>query len=106
MVATEPFKACTACGSYWVDYQEFVTDRELRVEGFQASGIAPEYDMILVTHRCGTTLAVWVDALRALADEAPAGRAEPYSPRTVPAWVQPILTCLRRHELPPALASA
>jgi len=33
-------------------------------------------------------------------------RAEPYSPRTVPAWVQPILTCLRRHELPSALASA
>jgi hypothetical protein len=106
MAAAEPFKACTACGRYWIDYREFVTDRELRVRGFQASGVAPEYDMILVTHRCGTTLAVWADALRALAGGTPIGPAEPYSPRTVPAWVQPILTCLRRHELPSALASA
>ncbi|MBM3499240.1 MAG: hypothetical protein FJX74_11285 [Armatimonadetes bacterium] len=100
MATTEPFKECTACGTHWGDYREFVIDRELRVEGFQASHVAPEYDLILVTHRCGTTLAVWADALRVLADE-PAGAApEPYVPEARPAWVAPVLACLRRHELP------
>lgn len=102
MAATEPFKACTACGSYWADYREFVTDRELRVEGFQPSRVAPEYDLVLVTHRCGTTLAVWAQALRALIDGCAAPAAEPPFDGVDPPWVQPLLACLRRHELPSA----
>jgi hypothetical protein len=103
MPTGEPFKECTACGSYWEDYREFVTDRNLRVEGFQASHVAPEYDLILVTHRCGTTLAVWADALRVLADDPAGPSPEQYVPEADPSWVTPVLACLRRHELPPDL---
>jgi hypothetical protein len=102
MPTSEPFKVCPFCGTSWPDYREFITDRALRVAGFQPSLVAPKYHLILVTHRtayCGTTLAVWADRLRVLLyDDWRECMGEHDT-----SWVHHVLKWLRRHELPPHL---
>jgi hypothetical protein len=122
----EPFKECSLCGTAWENLAAFVCDPDLAVEGYQACHVAPEWSLILLTHTspgCGTTLAVRASALKHL-DDGSAGRFGVANPLTLlglcrehpqleaPAaeaevpWVQSVLQCLRRHELPPHLATA
>ncbi len=123
MSAVEPFKRCTLCGTVWADCWEFIADRSLRVDGYQASLVAPEYCFVLVTHRvqgCGTTLAISAEALRALYDWSH-GTASPGDLETrgglcldqtaaeetalegEAAWMGQVLAWLRRHEVSPDL---
>jgi hypothetical protein len=125
MSSVEPFKRCTLCGTVWADCWQFIADRNLRVDGYQSSLVAPEYCFILVTHRvtgCGTTLAVSAGALRALY-EGSHGRtaqggaetrggpgldqiaADETAPEGEPAWVSQIVAWLSRHEVLPPLAA-
>ena len=120
-----PFKQCSLCAATWQVYQDFVTDPELQVEGYQACFDDPDEGLILVTHRvkgCGTTLALrakvfkrlyggpwWperrtglADCLRLCLDK---GRLEECTAECALAWVRQAIKCLRRHELPAHLKS-
>ncbi|MBM3499555.1 MAG: hypothetical protein FJX74_12920 [Armatimonadetes bacterium] len=122
----EPFKCCTLCGSRWSGLERFVLDTELKVEGYQANFVDPDYGLFLVTHDidgCGTTLAVWANDFRHLytgpvyaerhtGQEHCTGRClernlvEACDAPCDMAWVRHVLQWLRRHELPPHLAAA
>ncbi len=115
------FKHCTMCGKHWQDLREFVTDAQLRLEGYQACFLKPELGLVLLTHRvdgCGTTLAVQAGQFKALYDgpEFTARRTggdvckghclkidefEECEADCDMAWVRTVMQCLRRHELPP-----
>jgi len=119
----EPFKQCNLCGMVWPSYRDFVTDLQLRLEGYQASFDDPELGWILVTHMvegCHTTLAVRAGELRVLRDGPEIaeyrtgledcirlcldrGRLEDCTAPCAMAWVRHVLQWLRRHELPPHL---
>jgi hypothetical protein len=109
------------CQTTWADLQEFVTDHRLRVEGYEACFLTPDWGLILLTHRtagCGTTLAVravvlkplhngpfWTErmtgleeCLRLCLDK---GRLEECTAECEMAWIRSALQWLRRHELPP-----
>jgi hypothetical protein len=121
-----PFKECSLCGSCWEELERFVLDPELRIEGYQANFVDPDYGLFLVTHEtdgCGTTLAVWAERFRHLYDgpvhtERHMGgqyctrqclernRVEDCEAPCDMAWVRHVLQWLRRHELPPHLAAA
>lgn len=69
MPEPEPFKSCTLCPATWADAEDFIRDRDLRVEGYLAAFSDPADGLILVTHcqqGCGTTLAIRAGALRHL----------------------------------------
>ena len=114
------FKDCTRCAHQWRTCADFVRDRELEINGYQASLGYPEEGLILVTHvsgECGTTLAVRAEALKPLyqgplftefcaGEEAcerrclEEGDLEECSAPCAMAWVRVVLQYLRRHELP------
>lgn len=67
----DEFKRCTVCEKTWIDLRDFMTDPELRVEGYQACFLDPAAGLVLVTHcreDCGTTLSIRVEALKVLYD--------------------------------------
>ena len=115
------FKHCSMCGRHWRDLPEFVTDAQLRVEGYQACFVKPELGLVMVTHRldgCGTTLGVPAAHCRALYDgpefttrrtglkdcEGHCLRIDEIDECDADcdmAWVRTALQCLRVHKLPP-----
>ena len=116
----EHFKHCTMCGTSWRDLAEFVTDFQLRVEGYQACFPQPDLGLVMLTHRadgCGTTLAVAAAELRPLYDgpeftEHRVGQEdcekhclqvkdiEECDVECDMAWIRTVMQYLRRHELP------
>jgi len=120
------FKTCNLCGAVWHDYEEFVVDPDLRVEGYQACFVEPDLGLILVTHMvdgCRTTLGVRASTLRPLHDGPELGerrtltdcclklcvdisRLEECTADCDMAWVRSALQWLRKHELPPHLKAA
>jgi hypothetical protein len=63
---TIPFRSCGACGRAWPDWREFVVDKELRLLGFQAHVQAPESNLLVFEHRCGSSVSVLAKRLRHL----------------------------------------
>lgn len=56
-----PFKTCTGCGTVWSDRQDFISDPEVVLCGYQPDFVNLEQGLFLFTHRragCGTTLAL------------------------------------------------
>ena len=120
------FKQCTLCGTVWQCLRDFVTDADLRVEGYQACFEDPAAGLILVTHEregCSTTLAVPAAELRGLHDGPvwterrtglddclrlclDKGRLEECTADCALAWVRSVLQWLRRHEWPPHAVSS
>jgi hypothetical protein len=120
MGASVAFKDCSRCHHRWPDMGQFVRDRSLVVNGYQASMGTPEEGLFLVTHDegdCGTTLGVVAGDMKVLyhgpvyaefcggtdqcnglcLDE---GRLEECSAPCAMAWVRVVLQYLRRHEMP------
>lgn len=63
---SQHFKRCSLCGAEWTTKQDFLADRDIRLEGYQwdskqvKMGMPPE-GVLLFTHAksaCGTSLAV------------------------------------------------
>lgn len=123
MSETAAFKECTLCHTAWGDRVQFVTDGELRVEGYIAHFDDPGQGLILVTHRrhgCGTTLAIQADSLRDLYEgpvyvEHRTG-SDVCERRCISredletchadcdmVWVREVIQYLHRHELPERL---
>lgn len=114
------FKTCRLCETSWPTLADFVKDRKLRVNGYQASFGAPEDGVILLTHDvpgCGTTLGLVAGTLRNLHEgpryvEVLAGTQacelwcldehsiEDCDAPCAMAWIRHVLQYLRRHELP------
>jgi hypothetical protein len=65
----EHFKECTMCGKAWLDREEFLGDRELRVSGYIAHFKELELGLFLFNHEpCGSTLAVKAQQFTDLVD--------------------------------------
>ncbi|MEN6305738.1 MAG: hypothetical protein ABFD96_23640 [Armatimonadia bacterium] len=114
------FKTCRLCETSWPTLADFVKDRKLRVNGYQASFGAPEDGVILLTHDvpgCGTTLGLVAGTLQNLYHgpryvEVLAGTRpcelwcldehsiEDCDAPCAMAWIRHVLQYLRRHELP------
>lgn len=65
-IAKQHFKKCSLCGAAWMTKEEFLEDRDIRLEGYQWDsrqvklGMPPE-GVLVFTHAksaCGTSLAV------------------------------------------------
>ncbi|HJN16810.1 MAG TPA: hypothetical protein QGH10_14995 [Armatimonadota bacterium] len=115
------FKRCTSCGLVWADVQDFVTDPDLRVEGYQACFVDPHLGLILLTHDtagCGTTVGIRASSLRPFYSgpeysERPTGgdscpshchnrnQLETCTAECDMAWARDVLQYLRRREVPP-----
>jgi hypothetical protein len=57
------FKACPGCRYVWEDREEFLSDPDVEVVGYQVNYDDPNAGLILFTHQtpaCGTTLALEV----------------------------------------------
>lgn len=68
---SEPFKTCTICACRWNQMADLIQDRDLFVNGYQASFDDAYEGLFLFTHTvegCGTTFSVPASALRNLYD--------------------------------------
>jgi len=56
-----PFKVCTNCEKVWQTRDEFLSDPDVELEGYQVNFVALEEGLFLFTHRvkeCDSTLAL------------------------------------------------
>lgn len=63
------FKTCSSCGTTWQSMKQFLEDKELVVEGYQASFSDSMDGLFLMTHSCedcGSTLALKTGLFREL----------------------------------------
>ena len=61
MSEQEDFKVCTNCHKAWQTMEEFLSDSELRLEGYQVNFGDLNAGLFLFTHRsedCGSTIAI------------------------------------------------
>ena len=119
----QPFKQCRVCLRCWEELTNFVTDRSLEVNGYQASFDDVEEGLILFTHLeegCHTTLAVRAGELKKLYSGPKyemrntgkesceghclnTGDVGPCAAECDMRWVREVLQILRNHELPDQL---
>jgi hypothetical protein len=59
-----PFKECGSCHRIWEYWQDFISDPEVRLLGFQGSTRLPETNLLVFHHRCGTSISVLANKLR------------------------------------------
>jgi hypothetical protein len=65
----ESFKTCPHCGTTWQTLEDFLNDPALELSGYQVHFVELENGLFYFTHhteRCGTTLAVPVQAFTTL----------------------------------------
>lgn len=63
------FKICTNCSFHWDSLLDFIRDKNLELNGYQASFNDAHEGLFLVTHNvagCGTTLAIPAGSLKSL----------------------------------------
>lgn len=61
MTEQEAFKCCTDCGKVWGTRQEFLSDPQMHLEGYQVNFGDLKAGLFLFTHRieeCGSTIAI------------------------------------------------
>lgn len=66
---TEPFKICPTCSKPWKTLEDFLTDSELELSGYQVNFADLKGGLFYFTHLhkdCGTTLAIPVEAFTGL----------------------------------------
>ncbi|MBN2163971.1 MAG: hypothetical protein JXR25_13415 [Pontiellaceae bacterium] len=64
-----PFKTCTVCAHRWQGLQDLIRDKNIYINGYQASFRNADDGLFMVTHNvegCGTTLAIKAGDLKAL----------------------------------------
>ncbi len=81
------FKRCTLCGTVWLTKDEFLSDPELRLNGYQFTSLnfrnSHRGGVLLFTHRnqaCGTTLAIYAQILKERLTGPESGGTECRSP--------------------------
>lgn len=57
----EPFKLCTCCGVVWPTRDDFLSDPEVELIGYQAHFTELKAGLLLFNHSCHTTLAIEVE---------------------------------------------
>ena len=63
------FKTCTTCSYHWDSLSDFIRDRNLELNGYQAAFNDAQEGLFLLTHNaagCGTTLAIPAKSLISL----------------------------------------
>jgi hypothetical protein len=65
-MAEDYFRACGSCGKRWRDWQAFLDDPGLRLLGLQSAAHAPETNIIVFEHSCGSSVSVLAAKLRHL----------------------------------------
>ena len=62
MTNPSPFKKCPMCGQEWVTREQFLNDRDLRINGYTADFEELPYGLFYFTHEkidCRSTLALY-----------------------------------------------
>jgi hypothetical protein len=62
----EPFKRCTCCSVVWQTREDFLSDPEVELVGYQAHFEKLTAGLFLFNHSCHTTLALDVEDFRGL----------------------------------------
>ena len=70
-MAQPPFKICGSCKHTWSDWRSFVFDPGVRLIGLQAIPGAPDANVLVFEHRCGTSVSVFTHKLRHLLGPEP-----------------------------------
>ena len=71
MSEEQPFKVCTNCGYVWQDRETFLSDRAIRLEGYQVNFVDLEAGLFLFTHteeECCSTIALPVSGFSDMHD--------------------------------------
>jgi len=64
--AMEPFKRCTCCQAVWRTREDFLSDPEVGLIGYQAHFEELKAGLLLFNHSCRTTLAIEVECFQDL----------------------------------------
>ena len=57
-----PFKRCTCCAAHWSSREEFLSDPDVALIGYQAHFEDLKTGFFLFNHACQTTMAIGVEA--------------------------------------------
>ena len=63
-----PFKKCSKCGTQWGSRDNFLSDSDVELIGYQANFKALKTGLFCFNHSCKTTLALYADAFMDLYD--------------------------------------
>ena len=61
MLTNNTFKTCSFCGKKWKTREEFLSDNDVKLTGYQVNYIDIEKGLFLFNHTCNTTLAIEVE---------------------------------------------
>lgn len=62
--STDTFLQCSLCGHVWSSREEFISDPQMTLLGYQVNFTDLNYGLFLFTHTCGTTVSLTVDAFK------------------------------------------
>jgi len=80
LTAPAPFRLCGSCQRVWATWRDFVLDPDIRLLGLQAVPSAPDANLLVFDHCCGTSISLLVRRIRHL---LPALDEEPLPPATL-----------------------
>ncbi|MFZ4619079.1 MAG: hypothetical protein ACOYNS_00860 [Bacteroidota bacterium] len=93
----QSFKQCSLCNTVWQTKDDFLTDPNLRLNGYQFTSLkfqnSSRGGVLLFTHtleECGTTLAVYAQILKDSTGRIPDGRTGEQSVKVEPKRTQHI----------------
>ncbi len=66
--STTPFKKCNKCGTQWGSRDNFLSDSDIELIGYQVNFKALTVGLFCFNHSCKTTLAIYADAFMDLYD--------------------------------------
>ena len=116
----EPFKTCSKCGKIWNSISDYILDKTLVINGYQANFVQPENGLILATHHeydCDSTLSVYAQSIRHLSASetyqtlnkgkdtckmlcVDQGNLEYCGAECSMAWVREVIQYMREHRMP------
>ncbi len=57
----QPFKKCTTCGTQWHTRDQWLTDPDLKLVGYQVNFKGLKTGVLMFNHSCRTTLALYAE---------------------------------------------
>lgn len=67
-MANKTFKSCAVCGAQWATREDFLSDDEIRLVGYQAHFEELETGLLYFDHSCKNTLAVQAEDFKDMYD--------------------------------------
>ncbi len=64
--SSQPFRTCGSCKKSWSDWKQFLLDTGVRLLGLQASPHLAEANLLVLEHRCGSSISILASRLRHL----------------------------------------